>query len=228
MGDKQPLPLSPEERECLACHETGHAIVLLSVAGDRLKPVFLTTERYGQALGHMYPVEAIQWQIGKTESMIEAAICISMAGMAAEKVFMRERHNSGGGDMPAIRFLLNQMAFNGMLEKWPEEGEEKELKHAISKKREELWLRTQRILSANKVAHSALVAALMKSKELTEDEIMEVVDGLIVTWDDIRRGVVAAGTLLPVREKEPQRAPAGTLIESMEPVEDEAFDVSGD
>ncbi len=180
MGDKQPLPLSERERECLAYHEAGHAIVLMTVAGDRLKPAFLTTERYGRALGHMYPVEAVQWQIGRTQSMIEAAICIFMAGMAAEEVFLKERHNSAGGDMPAIHKLLKQMSWAGMLGEWHFAVEEKREKELMKERADYLYEKTKDILGENSVAHGRLVTALMEKKELTEPEIIEAVGDSLV------------------------------------------------
>jgi cell division protease FtsH len=179
MGDKQPLPLSEKERVCLAYHEAGHAIVLLTVGGDRLKPVFLTTERYGRALGHMFPVEAVQWQIGRTQSMIEAAVCIFMAGMVAEEVFLGERHDSVGGDGQAIRSLVNQLEHTLMLgtsffHSEPKRRKAKEQKYA------DLLEVTREILEQNRAAEEALVKALMEKKELTEPQILEAVGDLIV------------------------------------------------
>jgi cell division protease FtsH len=182
MGDKQPLPLSEKERECLAYHEAGHALVLMAVAGDRMKPAFLTTERYGRALGHMYPVEAVQWQIGRTQSMIEAAICIFMAGMAAEEVFLEERHNSAGGDMPAIHGLLKQMSWTGMLGEWHFAVEEKREKELMKEKADYLYEQTKDILRQNSEAHASLVTALMEKKELTEAEIIAAVGDELVEW----------------------------------------------
>ncbi len=180
MGDKQPLALTERERECLAYHEAGHAVALLAIAGDRMKPAWLTTERYGRALGHMYPVEAVQWRIGRTQTMIEAAIVIFMAGMAAEEVFLGERHNSAGGDMPAIHSLLKQMFLTGMMDEWHFAAKEDREKELMKGTADRLYERAKDVLGQNEDAHVALVAALMEKKELTEPEIVEAVEGKIV------------------------------------------------
>lgn len=182
MGDKQPLPLSAEERRCLAYHEAGHAVALLACAGDRLKPVYLSTERHGRAYGFMFPVEYVRWQIGRTETMIHAAIMMFMAGMAAEVVFLGERHNSGGGDLPGIKALLNQLLYGAFMDIWPWEDE----KHGgklQERRRRWLWDQTLEVLKQNGEAVETLVDALMQEKELTEDRIMKLVDGKIVRYE---------------------------------------------
>ena len=183
MGNKNPLPLSEEERRLLAIHEAGHAIVLLAVAKGRLEPMFVTTERYGRALGHMYPVETLTWYLGATEEMMEAAICMFFAGGASEEIIAGMRHNSMGGDMPAIWSLLRQMAFNGMLGAFPMSPDDKRLDRLIKKHMECLWERTKDIVSLNKAAFDVLVPALVSAKTLERAEVMELIGDLVVPWE---------------------------------------------
>jgi ATP-dependent Zn protease len=186
-----------EQQRLLATHETGHAVVTLAVAGERLKPMFLTIERYGKALGHMYPVETFKWYLGRTKEMLEAAICISLAGAAAEDVIANSRHDSLGGDLPNVWALLEIMEFNGMLGVVPlgkqkvEHGirswdfaEEKESAKRKREKLDELWERTKLIIDKNKHLFPILIDLLVERKSLTSDEIIELVDDKIVRWPD--------------------------------------------
>jgi len=195
LGSKNPVPLSDEERNLLAVHEASHAIVLMAVAKGRLEPMFLTTERYGKALGHLYPVEVYQRYLGATQEMLEAAICISLAGAAAEEVVAGEKHNSLGGDLPAVWRLLEIMDFNAMLGKFPigtpqleygqitfkpteEEDKAKRKRHAI----EVLYERTKQIVKQNNDAFDTLVPALVEKKTLVGPDILELIGEKIVEW----------------------------------------------
>ncbi len=110
-------------------------------------------------------------------------MCMFMAGMVAEELFLHERHNSGGGDIPAIDSLLWQMERGGMLGTWAHHSEPKR-KKAVADKHEKLWARTRAILEKNTDAERALVDALMERKELTEDQIMEVVGSSLVSYHE--------------------------------------------
>lgn len=192
MGTKNPLPLSNAEKELLATHEAGHTIVMMALAKGRLEPMFLTIERYGKALGHLYPVEVFKWYLGATQEMLEVAVCISLAGAASEEVIAGERHNSLGGDMPHVWSLLDVMYFNGMLSDIPPVGEMKQVGMGSAKlpiggeepkkeKMEELWNRTLNIVRANKEAFEAIVPVLVDRKTMVGPEVLELLEGKIVT-----------------------------------------------
>jgi cell division protease FtsH len=183
MGTKNPLPLSEEERVLLATHEAGHAIVLLAVAKDRLKPMFLTTERYGGALGHMYPVETLTWYLGATQEMLEGAGCMLLAGAVAEEVIAGIRHNSMGGDMPGVWRIMRVMAWNGMLGRLPLEPEDKRLLKPMREKMNELWERTKTIVEQNRDVFDSLVPALVEKRTLAGPEVMELIGEKVKKWE---------------------------------------------
>jgi cell division protease FtsH len=188
MGSKNPLPLSEEERQLLATHEAGHAIVLLAVARGRLEPMFITTERYGRALGHMYPVETLTWYLGATEEMMEAAICMFFAGAASEEVVAGMRHNSMGGDIPPIWSLLRQMAFNGMLGAFPMGPDDKRPDKLMKARMEALWERTKQIVNQNRAAFDVLVPALVSQKTMEGGQVMDLIHDLVVPWKMEEKG----------------------------------------
>ena len=187
LGSRNPLPLDDEQRKLLATHEAGHAIVMLAVAEGRLEPMFLTTERYGRALGHMYPIEVFTWYLGWTQRMLEAAICISLAGAAAEEVIANERHNSVGGDLPNTWRLLDVMAFNGMLGKLPVGrtvitdakqsvfADETDMNTRKQHAMDVLYSRTKNIIEENREVFDLIVPVLVKQKTLTGPEVMELI-----------------------------------------------------
>ena len=196
LGSRNPLPLDDEQRELLATHEAGHAIVMLAVAEGRLEPMFLTTERYGRALGHMYPIEVFTWYLGATQPMLEAAICISLGGAAAEDVIARQKHNSLGGDLPSVWRLLEIMDFNAMLGKFPigmphmeygqvtfkpmeEEDKAKRKRYAL----ERLYERTKQIVSDNREVFDILVPILVEKKTLVGPDVMALIGDKVKAWE---------------------------------------------
>lgn len=185
LGSKQPMPLSERERRMLAVHEGGHAIVSLAVMRKYEKAVvFVSLERYGQALGHMLDIEEVPWQIGWPLGRMEGAIMVSMAGACAELVFDKERHQSMGGDLPAVLWRMRQLAGNGVYEYWPQESEdENKIRELIHEHRLRLWKDTQACLKQNAEAHAVLVEALMTEPyEMNEEQVMAVVGDRIVPW----------------------------------------------
>jgi len=169
---------------------------MLAVARGRLEPMFLTTERYGKALGHMYPIEVFTWYLGYTQPMLEAAICISLAGAAAEEVIANEKHNSLGGDLPAVWRLLEIMDFNAMLGKFPigapqleygqitfksmeEEDKAKRKRYAI----EQLYERTKQIVEDNRDVFDVLVPVLVEKKTLVGPDVMALIGERVKPWE---------------------------------------------
>lgn len=175
MGTKNPLPLSNEERVLLATHEAGHAIVMLAVAKGRLEPMFLTIDRYGSALGHVYPVETLTWYLGATQEMLEGAACTLLAGAAAEEVIVGHRHNSMGGDMPGVWQIIKIMAFNGMLGRLPLSLDDKRLQKPMREKMEELWEKSKRIVEENAGVFDEIVPVLTEKRTLTGPEVMTLI-----------------------------------------------------
>lgn len=183
LGSKNPLPLSDDERRLLAIHESGHAIVTMAVAQGRIDPVFLTIERYGAAFGHMYPVEVVPRYLGDTEAMIQAGICIFLAGAASEEVIAGHRQNSLGGDIPAVWGRLNILALSGMLGELPIERRDAKLDDAKRLMLKELMKITKRIVEQNRESFSILVPELVARRYLKKDDILALVGDRIVPYE---------------------------------------------
>jgi cell division protease FtsH len=191
LGLRQPLPMSERDRLQVATHEAGHAVVCLAIAPNQ-RVAYATIYRYGPTFGHISHYPIVQHYIS-SKSDIETSIMISMGGMAAEEVFLRERYNTVGGDMPAIMKGIYLMVWGGMLGRptmlppnvyltpfFPQEAKfSEELKGIVDKYYNERYAEVKEILKENEEAHRILREALMRKNELGADEILELVGGII-------------------------------------------------
>jgi ATP-dependent Zn protease len=154
--------------------------------------VYATIYRYGPTFGHISHYPVVQHYIS-SKSDIETSIMISMGGMAAEEVFLGERYNTVGGDMPAIMRGIYLMVWGGMLGRptmlppnvylTPFSAQEakfsEELREIVDEYYNRRYTEVKEILEENKEAHRILREALMKKNELGADEILELVGGIV-------------------------------------------------
>jgi cell division protease FtsH len=197
LGPERPLLLSPDDRERIAYHESGHAILGLVVPGA--DPVHrVTIVPRGQALGVTYQRPQTD-RYHYPEAYLRARIVGMLGGRAAEEVVYGTRTTGAENDIEQATQLARNMVTRwgmsdelGMVQLAPRDnpylglgggyagarpfGEETarvvdaEVQRIIQESHEE----AKRLLTEHRAALDALVRALLARETLGEQEILEV------------------------------------------------------
>jgi cell division protease FtsH len=197
LGPERPILLSREDRERIAYHESGHAILGLVVPGA--DPVHrVTIVPRGQALGVTYQRPQTD-RYNYPEAYLRARIVGMLGGRAAEEVVYGTRTTGAESDIEQASSLARNMVTRwgmsdklGMVQLGPREnpylggaagfGAEKpfseetarvidaEVMRIINESHDE----AKRLLNAHRKQLDALVAALLSRETLNEQEILEV------------------------------------------------------
>jgi cell division protease FtsH len=197
LGPERPLLLSREDRERIAYHESGHAILGLVVAGA--DPVHrVTIVPRGQALGVTYQRPQTD-RYNYPEAYLRARIIGMLGGRAAEEIVYGTKTTGAESDIEqATQLARNMVTRWGMSEKvgmvqlaprqnpylaaMPGFGGDKpfseetarlvdlEVQRIIKECHDEAL----RLLKQHRRPLDALVAALLSRETLGEDEILEV------------------------------------------------------
>ncbi|GMV03912.1 MAG: ATP-dependent zinc metalloprotease FtsH [Gemmatimonadota bacterium] len=197
LGPERPLLLSPDERERIAYHEGGHAILGLVVPGA--DPVHrVTIVPRGQALGVTYQrPEADRYNY--PESYLRARIIGALGGRAAEEVVYGTRTTGAENDIEQATELARRMVTRwgmsdslGMVQLAPRENSflgspsGHQGSHAVSEETARLideevrriitdcHQTALRLLQEHRVALDKLAAALLGRETLDEEEILAV------------------------------------------------------
>jgi cell division protease FtsH len=196
LGPERPLLLGPEDRERIAYHESGHAVLALLVAGaDPVHRVSIVPR--GQALGVTYQRPQTD-RYNYPEAYLRARIIGMLGGRAAEEVVYGTRTTGAENDIDQATQLARNMVTRwgmsdavGMVQLAPPDnpylrgptgfGGEKpfsektgnlidaEVQRIINECHEE----AKRLLREHRPALDGLVAALLKHETLSEDEILQ-------------------------------------------------------
>ena len=197
LGPERPILLSREDRERIAYHESGHAILGLVVPGA--DPVHrVTIVPRGQALGVTYQRPQTD-RYNYPEAYLRARIVGMLGGRAAEEIVYGTRTTGAESDIEQATSLARNMVTRwgmsdelGMVQLGPREnpylggaagfGAEKpfseetarvidaEVMRIINESHDE----AKRLLNAHRKQLDALVAALLSRETLNEQEILEV------------------------------------------------------
>ena len=197
LGPERPLLLTREDRERIAYHESGHAILALVVPGA--DPVHrVTIVPRGQALGVTYQRPQTD-RYNYPEAYLRAKIIGMLGGRAAEEVVYGTRTTGAENDIEQATTLARNMVARwgmsdavGMVQLAPRQnpylggvaafGAEKpfsdetarlvdvEVQRIINECHEE----AKRLLTQHRKALDALVQALLARETLAEQEILEV------------------------------------------------------
>src|SRR5438105_6782312 len=107
LGPARPIVLSPAERERVAYHEGGHAILGLILPGaDPVNRVTITP--HGQALGVTYQREEDD-RHNYDEAYLRARVIGAMRGRAAEDIVYGTRTTGAESDMQQATNIVRQM-----------------------------------------------------------------------------------------------------------------------
>ncbi|MGE5198310.1 MAG: ATP-dependent zinc metalloprotease FtsH, partial [Rhodospirillaceae bacterium] len=198
LGPERPLLLSPEDRERIAVHEGGHAIVaLLAPGADPVHRVSIVPR--GQSLGVTYQRPRTD-RYNYPEEYLRARIVGMLGGRAAEEVVYGTRTTGAENDIEQATELARNMVARwgmsdavGMIQLAPPRnpflgggggrftGEkpfsdetarlvDAEVRRIIRECHEE----AQRLLREHRRALDALVQALLARETLSEQDVLEV------------------------------------------------------
>ncbi len=197
LGPERPLLLSREDRERIAYHESGHAILGLVVAGaDPVHRVSIVPR--GQALGVTYQRPQAD-RYNYPEAYLRARIVGMLGGRAAEEVVYGTRTTGAENDIEQATGLARNMVTRGgmsdklgMVQLAPRENRylggaaayagdkpfseetaaliDAEVQRIINECHDE----ATRLLGVHRKALDALVRALLERETLNEEEVLEV------------------------------------------------------
>ncbi|MBD0356986.1 MAG: ATP-dependent zinc metalloprotease FtsH, partial [Rubrobacter sp.] len=195
LGPERPLLVSPEERERIAYHEGGHAILGLVVPGaDPVNRVTIVPR--GQALGVTYQRPEDD-RYNYPEGYLRARIVGMLGGRSAEEIVYGTRTTGAENDIEQATDLARRMVTRwGMSEKLgtvqlaPRENaflgggypSEKPFSEETARAIDEEVLRIMdesheealRLLTKHRKELDALAQALLERETLDEEEILEV------------------------------------------------------
>jgi ATP-dependent metalloprotease FtsH len=113
MGEKTDREATKEERERVALHELGHAIMAEIVRPGSVSTVALSPR--GQALGYVRH-NPQQDRYLYTAEFLEGQIMVALAGAAAEELFYGGRSTGSRGDFEQAMNIVRTMAESGLTE----------------------------------------------------------------------------------------------------------------
>jgi cell division protease FtsH len=196
LGPERPLLLSAQDRERIAYHESGHAILGLVVPGA--DPVHrVTIVPRGQALGATYQRPQTD-RYNYPEAYLRARIIGMLGGRAAEEIVYDSRTTGAENDIEQATQLARNMVTRwgmsdavGMVQLAPRENPflrtpsypgleqpfsehtgalvDSEVQRIINECHDE----AKRLLRLHRAALDGLVAALLKSETVSEEEILQ-------------------------------------------------------
>ena len=199
IGLKQPVEYTENEKEIIAVHEAGHAVVAYLKGADTRKLEVLSIIKRRGSLGLLAHSDTEErWTMTRSEMM--TFIHISMGGMTAEELYFGESGTGPSGDLAhATSIACRMVGSYGMagsllsfeaIESGPlspgivgkvlsDETSRKTVERILDGSKEEVRL----LLDANRHLVDALRDALLDRNELVGDEILDVLHGAESTVD---------------------------------------------
>jgi len=181
LGLKQPVPWFERDRKRIAYHEAGHAVAVYLLFKGEHRITLASIIRYGSALGHISHVPYEQLYVYSRREL-EARLMVSLAGRAAEEIFLEEKMASMKGDMKHIQALVYNMASQGFFDHLPKldgsftDDLQAEVEHFISDKLAEV----KDLLAKNHHLVERLAQALMEREEIIGEEV----ERLLASWEE--------------------------------------------
>lgn len=203
--EKKNRLLNPMEREVVAYHELGHALVSLALPGvDKVHKVSIIPRGIG-ALGYTIqrPTED---RYLMTRAELSNKICVLLGGRASEKLIFDHLSTGAADDLAKVTDIARSMVtrygmdealgyvvydspksqFLGQgdgaptyLERRFSEDTARDIDEAVRKIVDEAFQRTVAILRQNRAMLERCAAVLLQKETLQADEIAELTEGLI-------------------------------------------------
>lgn len=194
IGLAQPVAYTDRERDFIATHESGHAVAAYLCAKERKLEVLSIIKRRS-ALGLLAHSDTEE-RFTRTQSELEGTLKITLAGMAAEKLFFGESGTGPASDLVTATELAAQMVgsfgMGSSLISYEAASNghggpnivAKILTNKDAKKEVEDLLRLHQdqvgyLLERNRDLVEALRDALLVQEELLGDDIAAVIEGAL-------------------------------------------------
>ena len=195
LGPERPILLSPQDRERIAYHESGHAILGLVVAGaDPVNRVSIVPR--GQALGVTYQ-RPVNDRYNYPELYLRARIIGVLGGRSAEEIVFGTKTTGAENDIEQATQIARSMVTRwgmsdelGMVQLGPKQneylgvsyGNEKPFSEETAKKIDAAVLKiigecheeSRRLLTLYRKQLDSLAYALLDLETLDEEEILQV------------------------------------------------------
>ena len=181
-GLRQPIKsMSWAERRRIAYHEAGHAIAQVKLM-PRERVVQLTIIRHGGALGYMMP-KPIEEIYGYSVDELLADIQVSLAGKAAEQVYLQNEYTGAGSDLQKATLLagaiIGHYGMNGSLYAMGAFGEPRvpdaKQKREIEKMLDDSFKKVKYLLAEYKEAADEIVDNLLEKGDMRGEEVIEII-----------------------------------------------------
>ncbi|MDB6066207.1 MAG: ATP-dependent metalloprotease FtsH [Pedosphaera sp.] len=171
--ERKSMVLTQREREMIACHEAGHALINLQMSLlPQLYKVSIIPR--GNALGVTTLLPCEDQNIYSKDLLLQE-LTLLMGGRAAEKTFYGATTNGAGGDLNMARQLARKMVHEwGMGEKLYYEPEQHDAEREINRLLENADNEALRIIQAQKKNAEKLVQALLARETLTREEVLQL------------------------------------------------------
>jgi cell division protease FtsH len=191
IGLAQPTTYTEEERGAIATHEAGHATAAYFLGTTRRLEVLSIIKRR-QSLGLLAHAD-LEERFTKSRTELEAQLAISLAGMAAEELFLGESGTGPASDLAAATevaaLMVGALGMSGSLVSFEAVAEgpvssrnlvARVLADSEGKGRVEYLLADQKrvaikVLEENRDVVEALRGTLMERDELVGEEINRVI-----------------------------------------------------
>lgn len=176
MGEKADRRPNPGERERIAFHEAGHAVVGEVLKPDSVSSITITSR--GGALGYVRHAPEDDRYL-YTRTLLEQQICGLLAGAVAEDLTLGERSTGASNDFEKAADLARRLVIGGMssLGIIDEETVPAEQLHtALTAILSEQEKKAREILEENRDALKAVAAAAMDKEVLSGEEFREILD----------------------------------------------------
>ncbi|MEV5028341.1 AAA family ATPase [Paenibacillus sp. LPE1-1-1.1] len=170
MGEKTDREATKEERERIALHELGHAIMAELVRPGSVSQVALSPR--GQALGYVRH-NPQQDQYLYTKAFLNGQIMIALGGAAAEEMFYGDRSTGSRGDFEQAMNVVKTLVESGLTELGIIDASmlTKEVWAATNRMiLDELMLQTKTMLESKRDVFTQSLETLLREETLSGDE----------------------------------------------------------
>lgn len=171
--ERTSMVVSGNDRQIVAYHEAGHAIVNLQ---KRLLPKLYKVSIIprGSALGTTTLLPDEDQNISSKELLLEQ-LALLMGGRAAEKVFFGSTTNGAAGDLETARNIARKMIYEwGMGQKLYYEPEQRDAETEVNRILENADREALNLVESHRKNTKKLAEALLTYETLTRDEVLEL------------------------------------------------------
>jgi len=171
--ERKSMVLKDSERELVAYHEAGHAIINLQK--NLLPPLYkVSIVPRGNALGTTTLLPNEDQNIHSKEFLLQELVVL-MGGRAAEKTFYGVTSNGAGGDLDTAKKIARRMVHDwGMGQRLYYEPEKSDAEIEINRLLENADREALGIILAQKEKTALLAQTLLQRETLTREEALEL------------------------------------------------------